>query len=268
MSSRRSRAAVPMAELLVFPALIAYGEAAVAYAGDLRGPGTAGRLATWGVRIGWLVQTALLVVQASRSDGFPWGTWAGALNLFVWLVVGTYLIWGCRPGYRLLGLGVMPPAVALLALAWVGGGAEIGGGDDAGFPLALHVGLMLAAFAGFTLAAGLAALYLWEERRLKRRDATVLRLRMPPLEALDRLSARTAAVALGLLSAGIVAGLATLDGTGVDVAMVVSVGIWAVFAAVLVLRRGAGLRGRRAARLVIAGFALVAIVLPLTHFAS
>ena len=60
-----------MAELLVLPALIAYGEAAFAYAGELRGPGLAGRLATWGVRLGWLAQTALLVGQAARPTGFP-----------------------------------------------------------------------------------------------------------------------------------------------------------------------------------------------------
>jgi hypothetical protein len=33
-----------------------------------------------GARLGWLAQTALLVVQALRADGFPWGTAAGALN--------------------------------------------------------------------------------------------------------------------------------------------------------------------------------------------
>ena len=71
--------------------------------------------ATWGVRLGWLAQTALLAVQAARADGFPWATWAGSLNLFVWLVVGAYLIWGCKPRYRLLGLAVMPLAAVLLA---------------------------------------------------------------------------------------------------------------------------------------------------------
>ena len=257
-----------MAELLVVPALLAYGEAAVAYVGELRHPGAAGRLATWGVRIGWLLQTALLVVQASRSVGFPWGTWAGALNLFVWLVVGAYLIWGCRPGYRLLGLAVIPPVALLLALAWLGGGTDIASADGVGVPLALHVALMLAAFAGFTLAAGLAALYLWETRRLKRRDARLLWRRLPPLEALDRFSARTVAVSLALLSAGILAGAVSLDGAGVDAAMVVSVLIWTVFATTLVLRREVGLRGSRAAQLVLIGFALVAVVLPLTHFAA
>ena len=178
-----------MAELLVWPVLIAYGEAAFAYAGELRGPGPSGRLAIWGVRIGWLAQTALLVVQALDSKGFPWGTWAGALNLFVWLVVGAYLIWGCTPRYRLLGLAVMPLAAALLVAAWAGGGTGISSRDEPGGLLAVHVGLMLAAFAGITLAAGMAGLYLWEESRLKRRDARLLRLRVPPLDTLDRLSA-------------------------------------------------------------------------------
>jgi ABC-type uncharacterized transport system permease subunit len=257
-----------MAELLVWPALIAYGEAAFAYAGELRGPGAAGRLAIWGVRIGWLAQTALLVGQALDSEGFPWGTWAGALNLFVWLVVGAYLIWGCRPRYRLLGLAVMPLAAALLIAAWAGGGTGVATGAEPGGLLAVHAGLMLAAFAGLTLAAGMAGLYLWEERRLKRRDSRLLRLRVPPLDTLDRLAARTALVSLGVLTVGIVVGLAGFERGDFDAAMVVALGIWALCAAALLLRREAGLRGRRFAWLVLLGFALIVVVLPITHFAS
>lgn len=257
-----------MAELLVWPALIAYGEAAFAYAGELRGPGLAGRLATWGVRIGWLAQTALLVVQAIDSDGFPWGTWAGALNLFVWLIVGAYLIWGCRPRYRLLGLAVMPLAVALLIAAWAGGGTGVAARNEPGGLLAVHVGLMLAGFAGLTLAAGMAVLYLWQERRLKRRDARLLRLRVPPLDALDRLSARAALVSLVVLSSGVLVGLASFERGDFDAAMAVTLGICAAVATTLVLRWEAGLRGRRFAVLLVLVLALVAVVLPLTHFAA
>jgi len=269
VSSQTSLAGAPtVAELLIWPALIAYGEAALAYAGELRGPGLAGRLGTWGVRVGWLAQSALLIAQAIDTEGFPWGTWAGALNLFVWLVVGAYLIWGCRPRYRLLGLAVMPLAVVLLVAAWAGGGTGAAARDEPGALLAIHVGLMLAGFAGLTLAAGMAALYLWQERRLKRRDSRLFRLRVPPLDSLDRLSARTTLVSLGVLTAGIAVGLTSFRRGDFDAAMVVTLGIWAATAIGLVLRRETGLRGRRFAVLLVTLLGLVAVVLPLTHFAS
>jgi ABC-type uncharacterized transport system permease subunit len=262
-----------VAELLFWPALLAYSEAAVAYAGDARHPGRAGWLATWGVRIGWLAQTALLVAQASRSDGFPWDTWAGSLNLFVWLVVGVYLIWGCRARYRLLGLTVMPPAAALLLAARLGGGtqAEAHAAYSSVF-LALHVGFVLLAFAGFALAAALSALYLWQERRLKRHRAGGLLGRAPSLLTLETLAARTIAVALPALTIGIVAGFLRLrsTGDGFDALMGVTLLTWLTYAVFLVLRYESSWRGRRAAYLVLAGFALVLVVrlgLPITHFA-
>ncbi len=262
-----------MAELLFWPALLAYGEAAVAYAGNVRRPGLAGRLGTWGVRLGWLAQTGLLAVQAARADGFPWDAWAGSLNLFVWLVVGAYLIWGCRARYRLLGLAVMPLVVALFALARIGGGTGTGARSHySNLFLVLHVGLVLAAFAGFTLAAALSALFLWQERRLKRHEAArLLRLRAPSLVTLDALAARTIAVALPALTLGIAAGLARLSaaGGGFDALMGVTLLTWLVYGAFLILRYRAHWRGRRAAYVALAGFALVIVVrlgLPLTHF--
>ncbi len=216
------------------------------------------RLGTWGVRLGWIAQTALLGVQAARADGFPWASWAGSLNLFVWFVVGAYLIWGCRPRFRLLGLSVMPLAVVLFVAARVGGGTETGNRSHYGnLFLVLHVGFVLAAFAGFTLAAALAGLYLLEERRLKRRAADILRLKLPSLVSLERLTTRTIAVSLPLLTAGLIAGFVRLrqHGGAVDALMGATIAAWAVYAAFLVMRP-AGLTG---ARLAVAGFALVSL---------
>jgi ABC-type uncharacterized transport system permease subunit len=256
-----------MAELLIWPALLGYGEAAVAYLGEARRPGLPGRLAIWGVRLGWLAQTALLVVQAAAADGFPWSSWAGALNLLSWLVVGGYLIWGSRPRFRLLGLAVMPVAAALLAVAYAGGGTGEEG-DHPGLLLGLHVAAMLTAFAGLTLASGLSLLYLWSERRLKRRERTILRVRMPPLEALDAVVARTVLVSVGVLTLGIALGLASLafDGGSFDAAMAATLAAWIVYAGFVVLRRR-GLHGRRSARFVLTSFLLVVLVLSVTHFA-
>lgn len=261
-----------MAELLFWPALLLYGEAAVGYLGEARHPGAAGRAATWGVRLGWLAQTALLGVQAARRDGFPWATWAGSLNLFVWLVVTAYLIWGCRRSYRLLGLAVMPLAAALLLVARAGGGTGVGGRSHySNLFLVLHVGLVLAAFAGFTLTAALSALYLWQERRLKQRATTILRRPVPALATLDALAFRTVAWSLPALTLGIAVGVARLvaDHDGVDALVAATVVTWVVWAAYLGLRLRGGLTGRRAAYLALTGFALVILVrlaLPVTHF--
>jgi len=260
-----------LAELLFWPALLLYGEAAVGYFGDARHPGAAGRAATWGVRLGWLVQTALLAVQAARDDGFPWGTWAASLNLFVWLVVGAYLIWGCRRPYRLLGLVVMPIAAVLLVVARAGGGIGVGTKSHySNLFLVLHVGLVLAAFAGFTLAAALSALYLWQERRLKRREATILRRPAPSLAVLDRLAARTVLFSVPALTCGIAVGIGRLVSRHdhVDALVVATLVTWVVWTGYLAVR-AAGWSGRRAAYLALAGFALVVLVrlaLPATHF--
>ena len=135
-----------MAEFLVVPALLAYGRPSPTRA-------SCGPRARRPARdLGRPARLARADGAARRrgvsAEGFPWGTWAGALNLFVWLVVGAYLIWGCTPRYRLLGLTVMPVAAVLLALAWAGGGTALDEGDRSGVVLAAHAVLMLAGFAG------------------------------------------------------------------------------------------------------------------------
>jgi ABC-type uncharacterized transport system permease subunit len=243
-----------MVEALFWPVLLGYGEAAVAYSSPRYA-----RIGTWGVRVGWLAQTALLAAQAARTDGFPWASWAGSLNLFVWLVVGTYLIWGCRPRYRLLGLSVMPLAAALFLVARFGGGTASGERSHYGdLFLALHVGFVLAAFAGFTLAAALAGVYLLEDRRLKRRAADILALRLPSLVTLERLTVRTVAVSLPLLTLGLAAGFVRLEqkGGSIDALMATTVVTWLVYGGLLATRPA----GRRAAYVVLAGFALVILV--------
>jgi ABC-type uncharacterized transport system permease subunit len=70
-----------------------------------------------------------------------------------------------------------------------------------------------------------------------------------------------------VLTLGIAVGAASFERCDLDAAMVVTFLILATYVALLVLRHE-GWRGRRAALLNLAGFALVAIVLPLTHFAA
>ncbi len=260
-----------LALVLFWPALIGYAEAALAYAGETLRPGRLGGFAIWGVRLGWLAQTGLLIAQAVRADGFPWDSWAASLNLFVWMCVGGYLIWGCRAPYRLLGLLVMPLAALLLGLAWAAGGEAPAAQQHFGVVfLSLHVGLVLAAFAGFTLAAALASVYLWQSSRLKRHAPGVLRVRAPSLETLDGLVGRTVAVALPVLALGTGVGFARLGRAGhFDATMGITVATLVMYATFLVLRHEAGWRGRRSAYLALSGFLLVVAIRvglsPFTH---
>ena len=189
-----------MAELLVWPALIAYGEAAVAYAGasGARGRRRASASGVFGSAGSRRPRSSSC--RCSTTDGFPWGTWAGALNLFVWLVVGAYLIWGCTPRYRLLGLAVMPFAAALLVAAWAGGGTGVSTRRSRQRP---------ACSARWPDACGIRGP---DTRRracrplsLAGATAQAPRCRSSPAAAaaarsLDRLSARTALISLGVLS--------------------------------------------------------------------
>jgi ABC-type uncharacterized transport system permease subunit len=254
-----------IAAILFWPALAGYAEAAVAYLGDTAKPGRFSRFAIWGCGSAGLPRRPCSWPRRPAPTA-----WAGSLNLFVWLVVGAYLIWGCRSPYRLLGLAVMPVALALFLVAWLSGGAGSHRRSELGDVfLAFHVGLVLAAFAGFTLAAGLAGLYLWQERRLKQRAPGLLRQRAPSQEALDRLTARTIAVALPALTLGLAVGLARLavDGRGFDALMAVALAVWSAYAAFLVLRYRVGWRGRRTAYLALAGLVFViASLVPVSHF--
>ena len=53
--------------VLVWPAVLGYAEAALAYVGETIRPGRLGRYAIWGVRLGWLAQTALLQMIISLT---------------------------------------------------------------------------------------------------------------------------------------------------------------------------------------------------------
>jgi hypothetical protein len=61
-------------------------------------------------------------------------------------------------------------------------------------------------------------------------------------------------------------GLASFKRGDFDLAMAMSLLLWAIYAAAAILRREIGLRGRRLAWLLLFGFLVGAVLLPVTHF--
>jgi ABC-type uncharacterized transport system permease subunit len=120
----------------------------------------------------------------------------------------------------------------------------------------------------FALASALSVIYLAEERALRRKkfDAIAFKDRGAPLEALDRLSHRLIWIGFPIFTAALGLGAVwvsrlgeSLDRPQYPLAAVT----WISYATLLVLRQVYGWRGRRAARLTLAGFAAALLVLVL-----
>jgi cytochrome c-type biogenesis protein CcsB len=190
-----------------------------------------------------------------------------ALSFLALVLVGVFLLVQLRRPLVALGAVVSPLAFGLiLASDAVYRGAQPLPPvlDSAWFPV--HVVLSVLGDAVFALAFSASLLYLVQERRLKaHRGRHVLRF-LPSLETLDRVNYRCLVWGLILLTLGIVSGIVwahTAWGRfwSSDPKLVFSLVTWAIYVVLLQGRMTAGWRGRWAATLTIAGFAVIVLSL-------
>jgi ABC-type uncharacterized transport system permease subunit len=132
--------------------------------------------------------------------------------------------------------------------------------------LPFHVTMNLVGVALFALAFSSAALYLVQERLVKKKRIDGVSRRLPPLDALDRAEHRFLLAGFPLLTIGIITGTVWAgrveSGYRAEVLRAVFGYVtWLVIAGVLFLRAAAGWRGRRAAYGTITGFAFSVVVL-------
>jgi ABC-type uncharacterized transport system permease subunit len=138
--------------------------------------------------------------------------------------------------------------------------------------LVAHIAALLAAYValGFSLLASV--LYLVQERRLKSKhkpgeDSWWLPLDwLPPLDTLERIAHATLEFGFPCMTVGLVIGSVLAQEVGgasyfLDLKVIASFILWAVYVTLLFVRRSAGLRGRRAASLSGAVFLVMLAVL-------
>jgi ABC-type uncharacterized transport system permease subunit len=220
----------------------------------------------------------VLVVGAGMH---AWEIVAASLNSHVCPVVGihfamsvvslfacvAYLAMRSRWRIDVVGAFVAPLALSsLLASRFVGGGSVVPGQGVKSALLPVHVAINLLGVAFFALAFGAAVTYLVQEKQLKKKHLEGVFQRLPPLDQLDRVEHRLLLAGFPLLTIGIVTGsiwAKHIEDGGVMETLHAMFGYvaWIVCALVLLLRAGAGWRGRRAAYGTIAGFGLTVVVL-------
>jgi ABC-type uncharacterized transport system permease subunit len=144
--------------------------------------------------------------------------------------------------------------------------------------LLAHIAALLAAYAalGFSLLASV--LYLVQERRLKSKhklgeDSWWLPFDwLPPLDTLERIAHATLEFGFPCMTVGLIIGSVLGQETALgaayflDFKVLLSFAMWGIYVLLLFVRRTAGLRGRRAAYLSGAVFAVMLIVLAANAF--
>ena len=136
--------------------------------------------------------------------------------------------------------------------------------------LVAHIIALLLAYVALCFSLLASVLYLLQERRIKAkpmpsRDSGWAPLEwLPPLDTLERIALATLEFGFPCMTVGLVIGSVLAQETALGAAyfrdpkVIASFAMWAVYVALLLVRRSAGLRGRRAA--YVSGAALVVMM--------
>lgn len=157
---------------------------------------------------------------------------------------------------------VLPPISELMLLVGFAlqGGTAVGSLPTRGW-FVFHTVIATTGVAALAVAFAMSLLFLIKERALKEKRSLAMLERLPALESLDRLGFQALLYGFPLLTLGIATGMVYSAVIHDRIWLwglkeVFPLLAWIVFAAILWARFAGGVRGRRSAILVIAGFAL------------
>jgi ABC-type uncharacterized transport system permease subunit len=207
-----------------------------------------------GVDIGWRGTQHVHPAQSVRE----------AIGFLAFILTGGYLLASVRYRLTIGGVVIMPVSLIMLVAARLtpAGTAP----EDLSTLGRIHISLATIGVGVFALASALSAIYLVEERALRKKkfDTIAFRDKGAPLEALDKMSHRLVWVGFPIFTVALVLGATwvsklgeSLDRPEYPLAAVT----WLAFAGLLVARQVYGWRGRRAAKLTLGGFTAAALVL-------
>ncbi len=224
-----------------------------------------------GVAVAGPVLYSVVAFRTVWQTGFAGALWisaAASAALFAGLAVATREAWRLAP--------LLLPYLCLLAFIAIVWGRVPGQADVTASPagwLAAHIAVSVATYALCTLAAVASCAVMLQERAVKRKRSDGLSSRLPPIADAERLEFRLLMAAEAVLGGGIVTGMALqVLASGrllaFDHKTALSLLAFAVIAVLLTLRARSGLRGQRAARLVLAAYLLLTLAYPGVKFVT
>ncbi|HYM84158.1 MAG TPA: c-type cytochrome biogenesis protein CcsB [Candidatus Dormibacteraeota bacterium] len=231
------------------------GPARTTTIGFVAGPGTAS-IGKYASILGWLGAAALTACLVFRTIATGHGPFANMYEFsvaFAWGIVTAYMWFERRYHQRILGLVVIPVALAMLAYA-----TTIPSTIEPLVPalqnnllLTVHVAVAIVAYGSFTVAFASAILYLIQPEGG--------RWGLPKPEVLDEIGYRSIVIGFPFLTLTIILGAVWADVAwgsywSWDPKETASLVTWLIYGAYLHARVVRGWRGERAAWLLILGF--------------
>jgi ABC-type uncharacterized transport system permease subunit len=206
--------------------------------------------------------------------------WRTGLAPALWLTVTTILaLYGfiaivSREGFRLAAL-VFPylMLLGLIATASIDQSGQPMGGDAPAGWVYLHIAFSLATYAVLTLAAIAGVSTFLQDRALKNKKPTTLTRALPTLSAGEALELRLLGLTAGILVIGLLTGMAVqYFDTGELLVMnhktILSLATFVIVVILLGVRWRTGLRGRKAARVVLLAYLLLTLAYPGVKFVT
>jgi ABC-type uncharacterized transport system permease subunit len=251
-----------MTEALHLFASALYAAAAMLGVQSLRRGGETRRVA-WALWGGVVLHGGGFVALHGREPAVPLESFPAALSLIGWLIPLSHLVAFRTARVRGVGTWVAAAAsvftgVAGAGLFWLDGSGPQAPSQSPTWSHA-HVILSSLGFSMLTLTSVAGIAYLTKQRALKRNQAA--RFGLPSLESLDRMEHVTLSLGFLLLTFGILTGLVWGAGRGDRLWTFHSVSLviaWGVYLVPIGLRLLSNQHGDRPARLVVAGFGLLA----------
>jgi ABC-type transport system involved in cytochrome c biogenesis permease subunit len=186
-----------------------------------------------------------------------------ATTFIVWAIVAAYLVIGLLPSLRFLGAFASPVlfAVGVFALMPALDPPRGPQPEFSGALKSLHAATIMLAYGAFGLGAAAAGMFLTQQHDLKFRKLRAVLSLLPPIQRLETITGRLVLAGLVLFTIGLDAG-AHLPRPAeapywTDPKVLWSIFMWAVYLALLALRRVFPQSGRRFASGAVIAFAFL-----------
>jgi len=198
-----------------------------------------------------------------------WATVSASMVLFAVISVLTREAWRLTP---LLASYMIIPAV--LATIWSqAGDAQVMASTSSGPWVGLHIAVSVGTYGLVTIAAVAALGAVFQERALKTKHQTPLSRSLPSVADCDGLVVRLLAVSEIVLALGLISGMAlqfadSHEVLAINHKTILTMTAFVVIGGVLIAHYKSGLRGRKAARIVLLAYLLLTLGYPGVKFVS